>query len=114
MRLCLHRDQVAHDGLDVEQIGDPLLNHRRAADHTAGRVVLHRQRLLYDVEDVVHDEADAAAAIRIDHDLHRVPEYRIAAVQKRGEVDQGHDLAAILHYVTTAGALDQRRGELLE
>ena len=67
-------DESAH----VEQIGDALLDHRRAEQTLALRRLLRDDGFFDDVENAIDDQADAAALLGVDDDLQRGGEVALA------------------------------------
>src|SRR4051794_21346936 len=101
-------------GPDVEQLGDPVADDRGAQQAHVVDVALHRRLAVDDVEDLVHDDRDAAAVVGVDDDLQDLA----LGVPERAEVpvqpDDRQDRAAVLDDLAGADALDGLAAHLLE
>ncbi len=124
----------ADDALDVEELGDPALDHGREQDPRPVGAGARDERLLDDVEDAADDQPDAPALVRVDDDLDRLvvarlldawrltacptalpfAESRRAPAQRARHVDQRQDLVAVLHHVLRAGPFEGGARELLQ
>src|SRR3954453_8602171 len=101
-------------GPHVQQLGDPLADDRGAQQAHVVDVALHRRLAVDDVEDLLHDDRDAAAVVGVDDDLQDLA----LGVPERAEVpvqpDDRQDRAAVLDDLAGADALDGLAAHLLE
>src|SRR3954468_24437063 len=101
-------------GPDVEQLGDPLADDRGAEQAEVVDVALHRGLAVDDVEDLLHDDGDAAAVVGVDDDLEHLAVGLAVGTQMPVEADDREDRPPVLDDLAVADLLHRFGPHLLE
>src|SRR4051812_20269725 len=99
---------------DVQQLGDPVTDDRRAEEAEVVDVAVHRRLAVDDVEDLLDDDRDAAAAVGVDDDLEDLALGVAVGAQVPVEPDDRQDRAAVLDDLAGADPLDRVAAHLLQ
>src|SRR3954453_6199751 len=101
-------------GTDVEPLGDPGADDRRAEQAQVVDVAAHRGLAVDDVEDLLDDDRDAAALVGVDDDLQDLALGVAEGPQVPVEPDDRQDRAAVLHDLPGSDPLDGLPADLLK
>src|SRR3954464_2097535 len=101
-------------GTDVEQLGDPVADDRRAEQAQVVDVAAHRGLAVDDVEDLLDDDRDAAAVVGVDDHLEHLAVGLAEGTQVPVQPDDRQDRAPVLHDLAGADPFHRLAAHLLQ